>query len=124
MAEQQKSSDGGGSATPGTNDDAQKTNTGTPSREAYATADVQAAEAAGVSEGEIKALRDEAGVNQSAGHMADIHAWSQSEAGKAFKDSEKDRIKREKEVAKARSEATNKDGLTDAESKYIEAVKG
>lgn len=98
------------------------TNTGTPSSEAFASADVQAAEAAGITEGEIKALRDDAGVNQSAGHESDIHAWAQSTAGKAFKDSEKERKDAAKAEEKAYGEALNKAGLDEAAAKYREAV--
>ena len=100
------------------------TNTGTASKEAFASSDLALAEKAGVSEGEVKALRDDAGLNQHAGHEADLHAWSLTEAGKKFAKDAGDREKAEKEAAKKQSEHLNKDGLTKAEAKYREAVKG
>lgn len=98
------------------------TNPGTPSPEATASADVTVAAAAGISEGDVKALRDDAGLNQSAGHSSDIHAWAITPAGKEFAKGEKDRQAKAKEEEKSYSEALNKDGVNEAEAKYIEAV--
>ena len=87
------------------------------------SADVQNAADLGVSEGDIKALRDNAGLNQSAGHEANVHAWESSAAGKAFKDGEKDRQKALKDEAKSISEQTDDDNLDKGAAVYVEAVK-
>ena len=87
------------------------------------SADVQNAADLGVSEGDIKALRDNAGLNQSAGHEANVHAWESSAAGKAFKDGEKDRQKALKDEAKTVDEQTDKDNLDKGAALYVEAVK-
>lgn len=99
-----------------------ETNAGTPSSEAYQSADLAVAEAAGISEGDVKALRDDAGLNQSAGHESDIHAWAITEAGKEFAKGEKDRVKEAEAEAKSYSDYLNKDGLNKAEAAYAEAV--
>lgn len=98
-------------------------NTGTPNPESTDTADVHVARAAGISEGDVKALRDEAGLNQSAGHEMDLHAWASTEAGKQFAKEASEREKKEKEFEKSYSESFNKDGLNKAEVKYREAVE-
>jgi hypothetical protein len=99
------------------------TNTGTPSAEAYASADLNVAEGAGISEGDVKALRDEAGLNQSAGHEMDIHAWATTEAGKQFAKSEKDRQKAAEDEEKSYKDAlSGDDNLNAAEKAYREAV--
>jgi hypothetical protein len=103
-------------------DEGQKTNPGTPDAESTDTADTAAAKAAGLTEGDIKALRDDAGLNQTAGHTGDILQWEQSPAGEEFKKGEKDRQKAAKEEEKRYSEQFNKDGLTEAEAKYVEVV--
>lgn len=97
-------------------------NTGTPDPGAFDSADSAVGEASGLSEGEVKALRDDAGLNQLAGNEANTLAWETTPAGKEFLKGEKDRVKKYKEEAKAYDEATNKDGLTEAEAKYREAV--
>lgn len=102
--------------------DGTETNSGTPSPESTDTADTALAKAAGITEGEVKALRDDAGLNQSAGHESDIHAWAASPAGKAFKDGEDDRKKAAKDEEKAYKDSLNKDGLDEAAVKYREAV--
>lgn len=106
-----------------TKSDDEKTNPGTPSAEATASADVAVANAAGITEGEVKALRDDAGVNQSAGHESDIHAWAVSEAGKKFaKETAKENEKAVKEEEKRYKDSLSKDGLDEAAVKYREAV--
>lgn len=104
------------------NDESTKTNPGTPDPNTFASADVQVANAAGLSEGEVKALRDDAGVNQLPGNEANTLSWQATAAGKEYLDGEKDRQKKYKDEAKAYDEQTNKDGLTEAEAKYKEAV--
>lgn len=84
--------------------------------------EVQVAVANDISEGEVKALRSDAGLDQLAGHEANVHAWEASAAGKEFLKGEKDRQKAIAEEAKARQAATNKDGLTESEAKYVEAI--
>lgn len=87
------------------------------------TADVQAADAAGISEGEVKALRADAGLNELAGHQANITVWANSDAGKQFLADEKDRVKESEESAKKAHAPldTDKD-LSEAEKKYVETV--
>lgn len=97
-------------------------NPGTADAAATATADTALAEAAGISEGDVKALRDDAGLDQMAGHEGDIHAWAISPAGKAWAEGEKDREKAAKDEAKAYDEQFEKDDLREAEAKYKEAV--
>lgn len=101
----------------------EKTNPGTPSPEATESSDTSLAKNAGISEGDVHALRDDAGLNQLPGHESDIHAWSQSPAGKAYAEGEKDREKQYKAEEKAYKEQFSKDGLTEAEAKYKEAVE-
>jgi hypothetical protein len=96
------------------------TNPGTPDVEP--SADVQLAEKAGITEGEVKALRDEAGLNQSAGHNMDIHAYAVSAQGKEYAEGEKDRQEAYKAEEKAAKDALDKDGLNEFEAKYMEAV--
>lgn len=74
-----------------------------PSGDTATSPDVVLAEKAGISEGEVKALRDNAGVNQLAGHEANIHAWSLTPEAKKFIDGEKDR----NEAAQKQAEAEN-----------------
>lgn len=100
----------------------EKTNSGTPAPESTDSADTALAAAAGISEGEVKALRDEAGLNQLAGHDMDIHAWQVSPAGKTWAEGEKDREKKYKDEEKSYKEQFEKDGLRPAEQKYAEAV--
>lgn len=85
------------------------------------SADEQAAEALGVGEGEIRALRDDAGVNQSAG-FAHTLTWEASEGGKAYLADEDKRQKAIKDEVKANKDATDDDGLNEAERKYVEAL--
>lgn len=102
--------------------DSEKTNPGTPDANAYATADTAVAEAAGITEGEVKALRDDAGVNQLAGNEANTLSWESTPAGQEFLKGEKDRVKKYEDEAKAYEKSTDKGGLTEAEAKYKEAV--
>lgn len=89
---------------------------------AYETSDTQVAEEAGITEGEMHALRDDAGLNQLAGHDMDIHAWSESPQGKEWAEGEDDRVKKYEEEEKAYEEQFEKDGLREAEAKYAEVV--
>lgn len=77
----------------------------------------------GLSEGEVKALRDDAGLNQLAGHGGDLLAWEKSPAGKEFKDGEKDRVSANKAEAKA-YEAQKDSEASKATDKYTEALGG
>jgi colicin import membrane protein len=86
------------------------------------SAEVQAAEEAEMTEGEVKALRADAGLDQLAGHEANVHAWEQSEAGQRFLEGEDDRLKQYEEEEKAYAEQTDDDGLNEAEARYFEAV--
>jgi hypothetical protein len=104
-------------------DEQNDTNPGTPDPSATASADVYVAEKAGLSEGDIKALRDDAGLNQSAGHDMDIHSWEATPAGQEFVKGERDRVKATEAEAKAFDAQTNKDGLNEFEAKYADAVK-
>lgn len=113
MAEQQK-----------TQNKSEETNPGTPRTEATDTADVAVAKKNGISEGAVKALRDDAGVNALAGHAADIHAWSLSDEGKEYAKGEKDREKAYKAETEAYDKQFDKQGLSPADKAYAEAVKG
>lgn len=59
------------------------------------------ADAAGLTEGEVRALRDNAGLNKLAGHQANVQAWEASPAGQAWLADESEREKQ----AKAEDEA-------------------
>lgn len=87
-----------------------------------ASPDVQAAERGGISEGELHALRDDAGVNLSAGHGANLATWETSEAGKEWIKGAKDRDKEAKEGAERAHADVDKDGKTEADKKYEEVV--
>lgn len=104
------------------NTDSKDTNVGTPDPAATDTADTATARAAGISEGDVKALRDDAGLNQLPGHEANVHAWENSPAGKAWLKGEKDREKAAKNEAKQYEEQVNDDGLSEADAKYREVV--
>lgn len=99
-------------------------NPGTPDAGAYASGDLAVAENAGITEGEVKALRDDAGLNRLAGHEADIHAYSLTPEGKEYLSKEKERQAAAKEEAKKYDAQFDRNGLTEAEAKYREAVKG
>jgi hypothetical protein len=99
-----------------TTPDEQKTNPGTPDRGTFTTADTAVADAAGLSEGEVKALRDNAGLNQLAGNEANTLAWESTPAGQEFLKGEN------KDEAKEYEESREKDSLSPAEVKYREAV--
>jgi hypothetical protein len=77
---------------------------------------------AGLTEGDVKALRDDANLNASAGHMANIDVWAASPAGKADAEAEKDRVKAEKDALKQYQEQVNDEGLSPAVVKYQEVV--
>lgn len=104
------------------NDKKDEKNSGTADPAAFASDDARVGEASGLSEGEVKALRHDAGLNQSAGHTATVGAWEASPAGQEFLKGEKDRVKKYEAEAKEYDAQTNKDGLTEAEAKYAEAV--
>lgn len=99
-----------------------KNNASDQSDEVTQSADVQAADAAGVSEGEVKALRSDAGLNQGAGHEANIGAWEASADGQAFLDTEGDRNDEAEKGAEAAAEPLDDDGQSEAEKKYAETV--
>lgn len=87
----------------------------------------QAAENSGqkfLGEADVRTLRHDAGLDQLAGHEANVLAWQESDAGQAFLADEKDRQKEIKEEGKRLSELTNKDNLDEGAAKYVEVVKG
>lgn len=88
------------------------------------TPDEQAAESAGVAEGDIKGLRADSGLLVQSGHAANIHAWAASDAGKEFAKGEKDRNKQAEAAAKAAHAHLDKDGKSEAVKKYVETVQG
>lgn len=100
----------------------EKTNPGTPDASATNTPDTQVAEKAGITEGEVKRLRNEAGLNQLAGNEANTSAWEASPEGQEYLKGEKDRQKKYEDEAKKYDEQTDKDGLTKAEAEYKEVV--
>lgn len=83
--------------------------------------EVQAADKAGLSEGELKALRDDAGMNQLPGNEANTLTWEQSEAGKAFVKEANAQAKKDAEAAKE-THKDLKDDFSPAEQKYREAL--
>ena len=85
--------------------------------------EVQAADAADLSEGDLHALRDDAGFNALPGHSASLPAWESSAQGKEFLKGEKERTKAAEEAAKAAHESLTDEGLSEAEKKYVETVK-
>lgn len=88
------------------------------------TADAQVAEAKSLDgEGAVRALRDDAGRNQLAGHEPQVGTWEASEDGKKFLADEKDRVKKDEEAAKAAADSLNKDGLNEADQKYAEVTE-
>lgn len=103
--------------------DANKAQGAQDASEANSSESLDAQTVEGLSEGETRALRADAGLNQSAGHNANVHAWEQTPAGQAFLDGEGDRQKALKDEAKTLSALTDDDGLDPAAAKYVEAVK-
>lgn len=89
---------------------------------AVASTDSAAGAKAGLSEGEVKALRDDAGMNALPGSEPNVLAWEQTDAGKQFLKEEKERVKKDEAAAKATAESLTKDGYTEAEKKYREAL--
>lgn len=81
-----------------------------------------AAERAGMSEGEFRALRDDAAINRLPGHEGTIHQWENSDEGKKWMDDAKKREEAEKKTAEA-VEASNAE-TQEATDKYLEAVSG
>jgi flagellar biosynthesis/type III secretory pathway protein FliH len=53
--------------------------------------DTQVAEAAGLTEGDVKALRSDAGLNQLPGHESNVQAWEASVEGQQWLADEKQR---------------------------------
>jgi hypothetical protein len=100
----------------------QEVEAGTDTAASASSAETQVAAALGVSEGEVKALRYEAGLDQLAGHEANVHAWEASAQGQEFLKTEKDREKAQKDEDKATDEQTDKDGLDEGAAKYQEAL--
>ena len=90
--------------------------------DATASQDAQVAAKAGISEGEVKALRDDAGLNQLPGSEANVLAWEQTEDGQKFIKDSKKAAKDAEESAKKTRESVDKDGLTEADKKYREAL--
>ena len=83
--------------------------------------DTQVAEAAGITEGEVKRLRYEADLNKSAGHEANIHAWEASQAGQEWLATEDDR---QKQIEDERKEAEESANQTDEKvERYRNAVE-
>jgi hypothetical protein len=70
---------------------------------APATGDAAVAEKANITEGELHALRDNAGVDQLPGHEANVLAYELSPEGKQFIKDEKER----NEAAQKQAEAEN-----------------
>lgn len=87
------------------------------------TAETQMGEAVGLTEGEVKALRHDAGLNQLAGNQANTLAWAASREGREFAKTAKEREKAAKEEEKAYKAQFDSDGLTESEKAYIEASK-
>lgn len=90
--------------------------------EVAASADTALADKAGISEGEVKALRDDAGLNQSPGHEANVHAYALSPAGKEWAEGEKDRQKAYEAEEKRYAEEAKQSKVSDASAKYREAA--
>ena len=100
-----------------------ETNPGTPVTPLESSSpDVQVAAKNNISEGEVKQLRFEAGMNQLPGHQANLSAWEASEDGKAFIKTAKDRDKEAEAGAKAAHADLDKDGVSEAEKRYFEAT--
>lgn len=90
--------------------------------ETTGSAEVQVAEDQGISEGEVKQLRYEAGLDQLPGHEANVHAWEASEGGKKFLEDEGDRQKAIEEEAKSFDDQSDQDGLDEGAAKYQEVL--
>lgn len=103
--------------------DGNETTVDDPQARASSGLDSEVAVTTGLTEGEIKALRDEAGLNQSAGHTPNLLAWEATQAGQDFLSSEKQRQTAVKEEAKRLQSATNDDGLDPAAAKYVEVLE-
>lgn len=95
-----------------------------PTSQANSAESLDSQVAEGLPEGEVRALRADAGLDQSAGHEANVHAWEQSPAGQAFLAEEGDRQKAIKEEGKTLQALTNDDNLDEGAAKYVEAVRG
>lgn len=87
------------------------------------TAETSVAREVGLTEGDIKALRDDAGLNHLAGNEANTLTWAASPAGAAFREGEKDRVQAAKDEEKAYAKQADDNGLTKSEVKYKEAVE-
>jgi len=84
--------------------------------------DSAAAKEAGITEGDVKGLRDDANLNASAGHQANIDVWAASPAGKKWAEGEDERVQAEEQAEEAYQEQVNDDGLSPAVVEYQEAV--
>lgn len=87
-----------------------------------ASPDVQVADKSGLTEGEVHALRKDAGFDQLPGHEPHVLAWEASAAGQEFVKGEKDRNKEAEEGAKSAHDVLDKDDQTEAEKKYREVT--
>jgi hypothetical protein len=87
------------------------------------SAEVQVAGALGISEGEVKALRDDAGLDLLAGHEANVHAYEASAVGQEWLKGAKEREKAEQDEAKRIDALTNDDGVDPGAEKYQEALE-
>lgn len=86
---------------------AQKDEDTTRTSEAFSSDDANVADAAGITEAEFKALRSNAGLNQLAGHEANVHAWEASPDGQAWladEDKRQEQVKKENEEAEKASD--------------------
>lgn len=84
--------------------------------------DAESGAAVDLSEGEIKALRSDAGLNQSAGHEANVHAWEVTQGGQEYLRGEKDRLKAIKDEAKVLQAMTNDNNLDEQAQVYLDTL--
>lgn len=73
--------------------------------------DTQIAEAAGLSEGDVKGLRLDAGLDQLAGHEGNVLAWEASQEGQAWlagEDERQKQVEAENEAVEASLKETEK----------------
>ena len=84
--------------------------------------DDAAAERAGMSEGELRALRDDAGINLLPGHEGTVHQWENSPEGKEWLEGAKKREEAEKKATEAAEASATE--VQEATDKYLDAVSG
>jgi len=80
-------------------------------------------EASVPTEGDLNALRKESGLSEGAGHMGTLAGWEASPAGQEFKDGEDDNVAAAEEAAEAAHEDLNEEGVSEAETAYVEAAQ-